>query len=139
MAATPLRAVFFDIGDTLGKVGFTPLKLTPFTDTIPLLQKVTTTLELKVGVITSLGTITEAEGKAMLSAAGLSGFLDPAGFVSEHTPGGPGVAKPDPKIYRFAAKQLNVAPEECLFIGENLAEVIGAMTAGFRVVQRMRP
>jgi putative hydrolase of the HAD superfamily len=139
MAAPSLKAVFFDIGNTLGTVSGTPLKLTPFADTIPLLTTLADQFGVEIGVLTSLGPLTEAQGKALLHQAGLDVFLNPAGFVSEHTNGGPGVAKPDPAIFRFAATQLGVLPAECLFVGEDLAEVIGAMAAGFRAVQRLRP
>lgn len=134
-----LKAVFFDIGDTLGTVNPATLTLTPFSDTVTLLTKVRDVIQLRIGVITTLGTLTEANAHQILQNAGLAAFLDPLGMVSEHTPGSPGVPKPDPAIYHFAAERFGLQPVECLFVGENLAEVIGAQTAGFQAVQRFRP
>jgi len=49
---------------------------------------------------------------------------------------GPKVNKPFKEIYQFAAKKLGVEPSECLFIGENLNEVVGAEIAGMRAKRK---
>jgi HAD superfamily hydrolase (TIGR01509 family) len=72
----------------------------------------------------------------MLTQAGLSQFLDPHGFVSDHDAG---VAKPNPEIYRFAAQQAHVEISRCLFVGENLVEVIGALAAGMKALLKPCP
>jgi putative hydrolase of the HAD superfamily len=43
-----------------------------------------------------------------------------------------GVAKPDPAIFRLAAKRLGVAPEACLMIDDQAQHVDGARAAGLR-------
>jgi HAD superfamily hydrolase (TIGR01509 family) len=73
----------------------------------------------------------------LLVQAGLSGFFDPAGFVSEHDVNGQG--KPKPQIYQFAAQAVGVPIDRCLYVGENLIEVIGAMAAGMRGVLKPSP
>jgi FMN phosphatase YigB (HAD superfamily) len=127
--------VFFDIGGTLGdrnNVG----KFVAFPSSAALLQSMRG-LGLRIGIITTLGTqLTNAQALDMLTQAGLSQFLDPHGFVSDHDAG---VAKPNPEIYRFAAQQAHVEISRCLFVGENLVEVIGALAAGMKALLKPCP
>jgi putative acetyltransferase len=41
-----------------------------------------------------------------------------------------GLAKPDPEVFRFAARRLGVEPAECLFVDDLERNVAGARTAG---------
>ncbi|MBE5801532.1 MAG: HAD family hydrolase [Clostridiales bacterium] len=54
-----------------------------------------------------------------------------------------GMCKPDPRIYRFIAQKLDVACEECVFIGDGGSrELYGAAEAGmqpFRAMWYIRP
>jgi HAD superfamily hydrolase (TIGR01509 family) len=94
-------------------------------------------LGLRIGIITTLGTqLTNAQALDMLEQAGLKQFLDPQGFVSDHDAG---VAKPKPEIYRFAAQKAHVEISRCLFVGENLVEVIGATLAGMKAMLKPCP
>jgi FMN phosphatase YigB (HAD superfamily) len=122
--------IFFDIGGTLGDRDAHTGKLVRFPSTIPMLEKIRDTLHVPIGIITTLGPLKKEEGLALLHDAGLDGFLDPHGFVCEHD--NHDVAKPSPGIYRFAANQVGVPVGRCLFIGENLVEVAGAITAGMQ-------
>ena len=46
-----------------------------------------------------------------------------------------GVAKPDPEIFRIAARRLGVDPRDCVMVGDSLArDVAGAKAAGMRAV-----
>lgn len=45
-----------------------------------------------------------------------------------------GVVKPHPEIYRIMADRLGVAPENCVFIDDQLSHVEGARTAGMTAV-----
>ena len=120
--------VFFDIGGTLGDRNATG-KFTAFPSSVGLLQSLRQ-MGLRVGIITTLGPqLSNTEALAMLKQAGLSQFLDPQGFVSDHDAG---TAKPDPEIYRFAAQKAGVAINRCLFVGENFIEVLGAVVAGMK-------
>ena len=93
-----------------------------------------------MGVITNLpADLTADQGKDMVVYALISQdpatsklrtigeFIPRDNIVTNHEAGGD---KPDPKIYQFAAKKLGVEPHECLFIGENLIENLGAALAG---------
>lgn len=128
--------VFFDIGGTLGErdaVG----KFTPFPSSAGLLDAMRKAEGLRVGVITNLGgQMSDGEAMKMLKGAGLDKFLDPAGFVSDNKAG---AAKPDLAIYRFAAAQVGVPVGRCLYVGESLVEVIGALAAGMKAVLKPSP
>ena len=46
-----------------------------------------------------------------------------------------GIKKPDPRIYRLAAKQLEVEPENCLYVGDGSSqELTGAAAVGMHPV-----
>ncbi len=132
-----IEAAFFDIGGTLGERDPATGALVPYLSTPGLLADVRDKVGLRVGVITTLGAgLSSAQGLALLQNAGLAGFLDPNGFVSDHDAG---AAKPDPAIYRFAASKIGVPIDRCLFVGENLVEVIGALAAGMKAVLKPCP
>ena len=41
--------------------------------------------------------------------------------------------KPEPNIFRLAAEQLNIAPAECVVVGDSPADVLAATAAGMSV------
>ena len=131
-----INFVFFDIGGTLGERNATTNTFTPFPSSAGLLDSLRSQLGLGIGIITTLGSLTNAQGLAILQSAGLASFINPNAFVSEHDAG---VAKPDVKIYKFAAQKVGVPINRCLFIGENLIEVIGATTAGMKAILKPCP
>jgi len=131
-----VRFVFFDIGGTLGDRNATG-KLVPYPSTLRLMSDVRDLLGLPIGVITNLGSLTNAEGLQLLADAGLRDFLHPNGFVSEHDVAEKG--KPRPGIFLFAANKVQVPVENCLFVGENLTEVMGALTAGMQAILKPCP
>jgi len=45
-----------------------------------------------------------------------------------------GMRKPNPAIYTYAAEQLGVAPERCVFLDDAAGNVAGAETAGMRAI-----
>ncbi len=132
-----IEFVFFDIGGTLGERNASTGEFVSFPSSQRLLAAVAGEVGLRIGVITSLGPLNNSQGLALLEQAGLGRFLDPRGFVSEHDTNG--VAKPDPAIYRFAAQKVSVPIEKCLYVGENLIEVIGAIAAGMHAVLKPSP
>lgn len=133
----PLKAVFVDIGGTLGERDPGTGHLVAYPSSAGMLRSFRDVLKLRVGVISTLGALTNAQAQELLEQAGLGQYVDPAGLVSEHDTGG--VAKPDPKIYALAAKRFGVRPEDCLFLGENLIEIVGALAAGMRAVHKPCP
>jgi HAD superfamily hydrolase (TIGR01509 family) len=132
-----VEAVFFDIRDTLGVVDRRGhlLKYKPTTD--QLLEAMKQVVGLRIGLITNLPeNVSSTDGQEMVKEAGIWDFLDPQGWVTNHDAG---VEKPKPEIFMFAARQLGLPPERCLFVGENLTEVIGAQAAGMRAVLKPFP
>ncbi len=131
-----IQAVFFDIRDTLGVVD-RPGHLLKFGPSTDQLLKFAVAAKLKIGLITNLPVnVSSAAGRKMVEDVGIAAWLDPQGFVTNHEAG---VEKPNPDIYRFAAKQIGVPVEQCLFVGENLPEVIGAQQAGMKAVLKPFP
>jgi HAD superfamily hydrolase (TIGR01509 family) len=139
MASTnkALEFIFFDIGGTLGERDSATGKLILFPSTTKLLAAVRNDIGLRIGVITTLGSMSNSQGLALLAQAGLAGFLDPNGFVSEHDVAEN--AKPKSMIYQYAAQKVGVPIEKCLYIGENLIEVLGALAAGMQAVLKPCP
>ncbi len=45
-----------------------------------------------------------------------------------------GVRKPDPEVYRLTAERLGLAPQECVVVDDQLANLRGARAAGAVVV-----
>jgi FMN phosphatase YigB (HAD superfamily) len=131
-----VKFVFFDIGGTLGERSAAG-KFTPFPSTNGLLSAVKSAIGLRMGVITTLGPLTNDDAKNLLKSAGLSTFFESAGIVSEHDVGEQ--AKPAAAIYQFAAKAVGVPIEQCLYVGENLIEVIGATAAGMQAILKPCP
>lgn len=120
--------VFFDVRDTLGYVDRRG-HLVPFRpSTERLLNEVKKTIGLRVGVITNLpNDVSSDQGRKMLEDAGILPYLDPKGLVINHDAR---LEKPRAQVYEYAAKQVGVAVDRCLFVGENFSEVIGALSAG---------
>jgi FMN phosphatase YigB (HAD superfamily) len=94
-------------------------------------------LKIRVGIITTLGgQLSDDQALGLLRDAKLDGFIDPLGFVSDNKAG---VAKPNVAIYQFAATQVGVPISRCMYVGENLTEVIGALMAGMKAVLKPCP
>jgi FMN phosphatase YigB (HAD superfamily) len=128
--------VFFDIGGTLGDFDRASGRLVPFSSSVGLLEAMRD-IGLRIGVITTLGpTLSNADGLALLREAGLDRFLDPQGFISDHDAG---FVKPHAEIYKLAAQRVGVPTSLCVFVGENLIEVIGAVAAGMKAVLKPCP
>jgi HAD superfamily hydrolase (TIGR01509 family) len=123
-----VEAVFFDIRDTLGMVDRKGHLLTYKPTTDQLLDAMKQAVGLRIGLITNLPeNVSSSDGKVMVKEAGIWEHLDPQGWVTNHDAG---VEKPKPGIFAFAVRQMGLPPERCLFVGENLTEVIGAQAAG---------
>jgi haloacid dehalogenase-like hydrolase len=133
LAADPIRAVFFDLGDTLVEdVGGGMFGLRPgAAETVGQLQA----LGIELGIITNVPSDWTLEDlEAILVEPEL---LDEFSVVvlSSQAP----APKPDPAIYTFAHSQLAVpvAVTETAFVGENLGEIANDVdnpTQGCRAV-----
>jgi len=132
-----IKAVFFDARDTLGEVD-QPGHLVAYRPSTEKLLSSMKALGLRLACITNLpDTLTAEQGKQMITGAVLDeqplltigDFIAAADIITNHEAGS---NKPDERIYLYAARKLGLAPEQCLFVGENLIEVLGARAAGFQ-------
>ena len=80
---------------------------------------------LAVSLISNATTRLESD----LAEAGLSEFIDTAINTSRV-----GFAKPDPRIYAYAAQYVGAAPNRCLFVDDSLGNVEAARAAGMHAV-----
>jgi FMN phosphatase YigB (HAD superfamily) len=129
-ASVPLRAVFFDIGGTLGTVSGAPhsRRLQPFDSSLSLLRTMAGTLGLQAGIISNIPPdMSTDEVRAMLAAAGLLPLLNRNAIITSRDAG---TDKPNPEIYQFAARQIALPIGQCLYVGESADEVAGAQAAG---------
>lgn len=124
----PIEVIFFDIRDTLGEVD-RPGHLVAYSSTKELLEQ-TRKAGLRIGVITNLPeNVTAEQGRQMIKEAGISEFIDPDGIIINHDVG---ISKPDPEIFRLAARRMGVTPDQCIFSGENFQENINALSVGMK-------
>jgi len=87
-------------------------ELKPFDDVLPLLAALRSAGML-VGIVTHGWTIKQAEKIVRL---GLVPYLSPrAVFISDQL----GIAKPNPKIYALALRDLGVAPLDAMYVGDS--------------------
>jgi HAD superfamily hydrolase (TIGR01509 family) len=121
-----IECIFFDVGGTLGEVD-ADLVLHPFPDSRLLLEALRAPGR-RFGVLSNVpATIKSSNLLALLEAGGLADFFETALVIASSEAPKP---KPDAAIYTFAASRAGVAVQDCLFVGEDIAEVIGARLAG---------
>jgi len=78
-----------------------------------------------LGIIAN--TITETEIPDWLETDGLTGYFKTVILSSKV-----GIRKPNPEIYLEAARRIGVAPEKCVYVGDNpVRDVEGVLDAGF--------
>ncbi len=78
-----------------------------------------------LGIIAN--TITETEIPDWLETDGLTGYFKTV-ILSSRV----GIRKPNPEIYLEAARRIGVAPEKCVYVGDNpVRDVEGVLDAGF--------
>lgn len=83
--------------------------------------------DLKTGLITN----TFSDERDMILESPLYPLFDAAMISYEQ-----GLSKPDPEIYRRAMQALNVAPEECLYVGDGGShELQAARSLGMQAIQ----
>lgn len=91
--------------------------LKAYDDVVPLLGALTEA-RVRLGVVTHGWTTKQSE---KLIRLGLMGFFKPHEiFISDQV----GIAKPNPKLYRYALGEMNLLPAEVMFVGDNLAHDI---------------
>ncbi|MEA2365477.1 MAG: hypothetical protein QOI32_989 [Thermoleophilaceae bacterium] len=133
----PVEVVFFDARDTLGEVD-RPGHLVPYRPSTRKLLEEMKKARLTIGVITNLPEDVSADqGRSMVVDAVLDenggqsvkigDFISPEHVFTNHELE---LQKPDPAIFRKAAELMGVPADRCMFVGENLIEVLNARAAG---------
>lgn len=131
-----VQFVFFDIGGTLGERDPVSGAFSAYESSARLLEA-TQKMGLGIGIITTLGSLTNQDAWQLLTSAGLGKFITPNALLSEHDTSNH--AKPEAVIYREAAQRVGIPIGSCLFVGENLIEVMGAMAAGMQAQLKPSP
>jgi bacterial leucyl aminopeptidase len=134
IVVSPIAAVFFDLGDTLGEatVGGHPPRLVRF-DVFPFVADVLNQLQqrgLRRGVISNTGQDRSPAMLALLAPTGLLQQLDEDLLVFSADEG---ITKASRQIFDRAAARAGLAPKQCLFVGEDVAERATASAAGWSV------
>ena len=87
-------------------------ELTPFSD-VPRVLKWLATTDLVRGIITAGLEVKQAEKLIRLDL--YKYFTPSAIFISDQI----GISKPNPKLYQRACSELNIAPAEAMYVGDN--------------------
>jgi hypothetical protein len=145
---SPIKVIFFDARDTLGEVD-SPGHLIPYRPSTEQMLQTCAGLGVQLGVITNLPDyLTDDQGKDMVVNAVLSedATTHANNLIGKYIPRdnvitnkAAGANKPAKAIYQFAAKAMRVDVSECLFVGENMGEVIGAKLAGMSAERKECP
>ena len=134
MIGRKIKAVFLAPGATLGHIRED--RLFPFPWTLQLLAVLRSVLNLRLGIITNLPPeITPMQLKQLLIGANCCGSWIPWRLISSVEAK---VLKRDPRTYLYAAEQMGFTPSQCLYIGEDDADVEGACAAGMVPIMRDR-
>ncbi len=91
--------------------------LQPFPDVKPFLEALRAA-KMRRGVITHGWTTKQSEKLVRLGIVDLFGSRDV--FISDQV----GIAKPNPKLYQFALREMGLLPGETMYVGDNLAHDI---------------
>ena len=131
----PITCIFFDVGGTLGDVDKHTHAFSVFADTRPLLESLRAPGR-RFGVISNVpDSMKSADLVALLAKAGIGDLFENALVIaSTDAP----KQKPDAAIFAFAAKRADVDIADCMFVGEDVGEVIGARLAGMNAQLKPR-
>jgi putative hydrolase of the HAD superfamily len=94
---------------------------------VPEVLKTIQQMGLKIGLISNVNS--RGQVPYNLSKYGIQNYFDPIVLSSEY-----GYRKPDPSIFHYAARLMNVPTSACVYIGDRVArDIVGAQKAGFRL------
>ena len=128
-----LKAVFFDLGDTLiVEQGDSHLGETPFEavlqaeETLAAIKK----KGFKVGIITNTTISTEKDVRKILQQLGLESYID---FVVTSVDAG--CEKPDGRIFSMALRSAGVKASDAVMVGERVAkDIVGGNRIGMKTI-----
>jgi HAD superfamily hydrolase (TIGR01549 family) len=122
-----LQAAFAEAGEDTASVEQAMAVYYQARNTVELYEDVLPALQ-EIGALAVVGTI--SNGNADLQTIGLAHHFSFSLSASTH-----GRAKPDPGIFLAACAALNVAPQDAVYVGDDiLLDVQGAQRAGLRAV-----
>ena len=122
-----LQAAFAEAGEEAASVDDAMHVYYQARNTVELYEDVLPALA-EIGALAVVGSI--SNGNANLESIGLAHHFSFSLSASAH-----GSAKPDPAIFLAACTALNVAPEDAVYVGDDiLLDVQGAQRAGLRAV-----
>ncbi|MGH6815097.1 MAG: M28 family peptidase, partial [Hyphomicrobiaceae bacterium] len=126
------RAVFFDLGDTLGSATLSrsPRRLERFDvySFVPALLGQLRSDGHRLGIISNTGDDDGAHVDAVLANTGILPLFEPMLRIYSKDVG---LKKDSPAIFGLAAQKAQLAPVQCVFVGEDSAERTVAAAAGF--------
>jgi len=94
---------------------------------VPDVLKAINQFGLKIGLISNV--ISRGQVPFNLAKYKIQKYFDPVVLSSEC-----GIRKPDPAIFHYAARLMNVPTSACVYIGDRIArDIVGAKRAGFRL------
>jgi putative hydrolase of the HAD superfamily len=129
-----IKAIFFDVGNTLGAVDLASKTISPFPEAVHLLLAAQQLFHVQIGVITNIPSDWSRDDvENMLHAGGLLSYIDRRAIV---TSADASASKPDTRIFSFAAHKIGVQASECLFVDDDAANVTGALQAGMSALQK---
>lgn len=143
-----IKVIFFGVTNTLGECD-NEGHLNPYLPSTEQLLKGCGKLGVKLGIITNLPKgLSEDQLKDMIFKGEMSqdartreqttiGMFIPRENIFTNVAGG--AEKPAKAIYEYAAAKLGASPSECLYVGANLLEVLGALNAGMQAAQKECP
>jgi len=130
-----LKAMFFDVGGTLGDVEPAAAALDIFPDTVMILG-MARALGFRLGIITNVQAhLDRGKIMTMLKQAGIADFFDESALVTSTEAA---CFKPATAIYHFAADAIRLPIETCVYVDSNPVQVAAAVAAGMQGI-RLRP
>jgi histidinol phosphatase-like enzyme len=143
-----IKVIFFGVTNTLGTCD-PGGNLDPYLPSTEQLLEGCSKLGVKLGVITNLSKgLSDNQVKDMIANAEMSQnqktgkphtigqYIPRANII---TNAAAKADKPAKEIYEYACNALGVSPSECLYVGANLLEVVGAHNAGMQAERKECP
>jgi putative hydrolase of the HAD superfamily len=94
---------------------------------VPEVLKEIRKMGLKIGLISNVNS--RGQVPENLEKYGIKDFFNPIVLSSEY-----GIRKPDPSIFHYAARLMNVPTSACIYVGDRISrDIIGSKKAGYKL------